>query len=162
MGLGGAGCGGAGRAVAITAAVEGAGRILLADIDAARCHAVARDIATFAPATGVQVVGTDVAVWNQALHTADLVVQASHVGMKPGDVCPLSSGAFRPGQLAFDLVYNLPETCFMRAAKAGGAKATNGLGMLLHQGAEAFTIWTGTPAAVPEMRAALEAALYSK
>jgi shikimate dehydrogenase len=156
------GCGGAGRAVAITAAVEGAEHLLLADIDTARCKAVAADIATFAPSAKVTLVGTEAAVWNKELHAADLVVQASPIGMKPGDVCPLSPEAFRAGQLAFDLVYNLPETCFTRTAKAGGAKATNGLGMLLHQGAEAFTIWTGTPAAVPQMRAALETALYGK
>ena len=50
----------------------------------------------------------------------------------------------------------------MRAAAAGGAKAVNGLGMLLHQGAESFTIWTGRPAPVAVMRKALEAALYMK
>jgi shikimate dehydrogenase len=82
--------------------------------------------------------------------------------MKPDDVCPLPSAAFTKGQLAFDLVYNLPETCFTRTASAGGAKAVNGLGMLLHQGAEAFTIWTGQPAAVDVMRQALEGALYGK
>jgi shikimate dehydrogenase len=156
------GCGGAGRAVAITAAVEGAARLLLADIDANRALNVAKDIATFAPATQVEPVGTDPVTWSQRIGLADLVVQASPVGMKPTDVCPLASDAFRAGQLAFDLVYNLPETCFTRTATAGGAKAVNGLGMLLHQGAEAFTIWTGQPAAVAVMRQALEAALYKK
>jgi shikimate dehydrogenase len=155
------GCGGAGRAVAITAAVEGAGRLLLADIENARCQGVARDVAAYAPAARVEVVGADPAAWTSRLRDADLVVQGTPVGMKPDDVCPLPPAAFRAGQLAFDLVYNRPETCFMRAARGGGARAVNGLGMLLHQGAEAFTIWTGKPAAVEVMRQALEAALYS-
>ncbi|MEI6149816.1 MAG: shikimate dehydrogenase [bacterium] len=156
------GCGGAGRAVAITAAVEGADRILLADIDARRCHNLAKDIATFAPAARVESVGTEAAAWSHRLGEVDLVVQASPVGMKPDDVCPVPAQAFRKGQMAFDLVYNLPQTCFTRTASTGGAKAVNGLGMLLHQGAEAFTIWTGQPAAVGVMRQALEGALYKK
>jgi shikimate dehydrogenase len=156
------GCGGAGRAVAISAAVEGAACILLADIDTKRCLSVARDITAFAPTTRVETVGTDATTWSQRVGQADLVVQASPVGMKPADVCPLPAEAFRAGQLAFDLVYNLPETCFTRTATAGGAKAVNGLGMLLHQGAAAFTIWTGQPAAVTVMRQALEDALYRK
>lgn len=154
------GCGGAGRAVAITAAVEGADRLLLADIDMARCRGVAADIALHAPAARVELAGTNPVDWAKQVGAADLVIQASPVGMKPGDTCPLPPEAFRAGHLAFDLVYNLPETCFTRAAKAGGARAVNGLGMLLHQGAEAFTIWTGRPAAVGVMRQALEAALY--
>ena len=80
--------------------------------------------------------------------------------MKPDDPPPLPSGAFRPGQWAFDLVYNLPETTFTRLAGEAGAKAVNGLGMLLHQGAEAFSIWTGNAAPVEVMRRALERALY--
>jgi len=49
----------------------------------------------------------------------------------------------------------------MRAARAGGAEAVNGLGMLLHQGARAFQIWTGRAPALDAMRAALEQKVYS-
>ena len=154
------GCGGAGRAVAITAAVEGAGRLILADLDEARCRNVARDIANLAPSTQIEMAGTVPEKWSMKTPQAGLIIQASPVGMKADDVCPLLPSAFKKGQLAFDLVYNLPETCFTRAASAGGANAVNGLGMLLHQGAEAFTIWTKKPAAVAVMRQALEKALY--
>jgi shikimate dehydrogenase len=153
------GCGGAGRAVAITAAAEGAAGVTLADLDTARCEAVARDIRALAPAVEVEV-AAGAAAWAAASVKANLVVQASPIGMKPDDRCPLGPDGFRAGQQAFDLVYNLPETCFMRAAHAGGARAVNGLGMLLHQGARAFTLWTGRPAAVEVMRTALETALY--
>ncbi|MEI8121488.1 MAG: shikimate dehydrogenase [bacterium] len=155
------GCGGAGRAIAITAAGEGAKRLILADIDSDRCRAIARDIATLTPATQVELAGTSPLEWMKLTRRADLIVQATPVGMKADDVCPLTPAAFRPGQLAFDLVYNRPTTCFTAAAIQGGAKSANGLGMLLHQGAEAFTIWTGKPAAVEVMRKALENALYS-
>lgn len=156
------GCGGAGRAVAITAAREGAERIILADIDDVRTQRLAAEITAAAPGVAVTIAGNNATLWVRHAREAALLVQASPVGMKPEDRCPLPAEAFRSGQMAFDLVYNLPETCFMRAAAAGGARAVNGLGMLLHQGAEAFTIWTGRPAPVDVMRKALEAALYKK
>lgn len=154
------GCGGAGRAVAITAAGEGAARLILADIDAARCQNVARDITAISPSTQVELAGTSPSDWIKKTTAADLIVQASPIGMKGDDVCPLPPVAFRAGQWAFDLVYNRPTTCFTTAATQGGAKAVNGLGMLLHQGAEAFSIWTEKPAAIEVMRQALEQALY--
>jgi shikimate dehydrogenase len=49
----------------------------------------------------------------------------------------------------------------MSAAAQAGATTANGLGMLLHQGAEAFTIWTQREAPVTIMRRALENALYN-
>ncbi len=156
------GCGGAGRAVAITAAQEGAQRIILADIDDARPQRLAAAIAAASPDVPVTIAGNNATLWVRHAREAGLLVQASPVGMKPEDRCPLPAEAFQAGQVAFDLVYNLPETCFMRAAAAGGAKAVNGLGMLLHQGAESFTIWTGRPAPVDVMRQSLEAALYKR
>ncbi len=154
------GCGGAGRAVAITAAQAGAGRLSLADIDDTRSQRLAAEIATLAPGVQVTMAGNSAKAWAAPARDADLLIQASPIGMKPSDICPLPSEAFRAGHRAFDLVYNLPETCFMRAAAGGGAKAVNGLGMLLHQGAESFSIWTGKPAPVDVMRQALQAALY--
>jgi shikimate dehydrogenase len=154
------GCGGAGRAVAITAASEGASKLILADIDEARCRAVSRDIAILSPSVKVEWAGATATDWANRTPEADLIIQASPVGMKPEDVCPLPSSAFRAGQFAFDLVYNRPVTCFTQAAASGGARTSNGLGMLLHQGAEAFTIWTGKSAAVEVMRDSLKKALY--
>lgn len=155
------GCGGAGRAVAITAAAEDAKRLILADLDESRCQNVAKEIQAIAPSVQIEYAGTTPGEWAQRTQSAQMIVQASPVGMKAEDVCPLPPSAFHPSQLAFDLVYNRPETCFTRAAIAGGAKATNGLGMLLHQGAEAFSVWTGKPAAIEVMRKALRNALYA-
>ncbi len=156
------GCGGAGRAVAITSALEGCERILLADLDFKRCEAVAREIRALAPAVPVELADPDKTRWAPAARACSLVVQASPVGMKPDDPCLLAPEAFGPGQCAFDLVYNLPETAFTRTAIRAGARAANGIGMLLHQGAEALTLWTGVPAPVDVMRGALEGALYRR
>lgn len=154
------GTGGAGRAVAITCAFSGAARVALADADAARASRVAAEIAGLAP--GTEALPVSVADAAGACREADLVVQATPVGMHAKDPSPLGPEAFRAGQAAFDMVYMRPETAFMAAARGAGAAAANGLGMLLHQGARACSIWTGREAPVGVMRQALEAAVYGR
>jgi shikimate dehydrogenase len=153
------GAGGAGRAVALACAGAGIRSLVLADVDAARAAKVASEVETqfFVQEVKAVVSAEDVRVSARA---ADLVVQATPVGMKPDDGSPLGPEAFREGQLAFDLVYQYPETPFMRAAAAGRALVANGLGMLLHQGARAFEIWTGIQPPVDVMRRALEKEVY--
>jgi shikimate dehydrogenase len=156
------GCGGAGRAVAMACAGAGAARLRLADADATRAQALAEDMAAWSPQTDVQALSAASEVWAQASHLSDLVVQATPAGMKPGDRSPLAAAAFRDGQRVFDLIYMQPETPCMQAARAGGAQAANGLGMLLHQGARSFTIWTGDMPDLGAMRHALETSVYGK
>lgn len=155
------GSGGAGRAVALTAAREGARRITLADLDRERCERVAGEIRGLFPAVDVQLAATP---YDQvaAARVADLVVQATPVGMKAEDPSPLEPEAFQRDQRAFDLIYHCSKTPFMKAALAGGARASNGLGMLLHQGARAFHIWTGVEPPVDVMRKALEVSVYGR
>lgn len=154
------GTGGAGRAVALTCAACGAKRLILADLDAERARQLRDDVQVVAPKMDVTLVPGDTAELCRTARDADLVVQATPVGMKLSDPSPLAADAFRPGHMAFDLVYMYPETAFMKAATSGGGRAVNGLGMLLHQGARAYTIWTGQTADTATMRAALEQAVY--
>lgn len=153
------GCGGAGRAVALASAGAGVTKFALADLDAARVRKLAMELETQFLVSEACVIESAGAI-PEAARAADLVVQATPAGLKAGDASPLGAKAFRPGQWAFDLVYGAPETPFMREASRGGAKAANGLGMLLHQGAKAFEIWTGRAAPVAVMRRALEEKVY--
>jgi shikimate dehydrogenase len=153
------GCGGAGRAVALQAAAEGAKSLVLADIDADRVQKLEDEISGLTPDIEVvQVLDKERQV--AACRDCDLVVQASPVGMKKNDPSLLPAEAFRAGQRVFDLIYMYPETALLTAAREAGAEIANGLGMLLHQGARAFEIWTGTQPSVPAMRKALEEAVY--
>jgi shikimate dehydrogenase len=146
--------------MAITCADEGASRVVVSDIDAARADKVVAEIAELFPAVSVESAGTDAVQWVAASKQADLVVQATPIGMKQSDTPLLTSEAFREGQVLFDLIYMYPETGIMKEAIAGGAQAANGLGMLLHQGARSFEIWTGTAPDTTAMRKALEASVY--
>ena len=69
----------------------------------------------------------------------------------PGGVDPSSLG---PGQLVVDLVYEPRLTPFLRAARARGAATAGGVGMLVHQAAHAFRLWTGEEPPVAVMEAA--------
>jgi len=154
------GSGGAGRAVAITCAEEGAARVVVSDIDAARADKVVEEIQGLFPNVAVESAGTQTADWATAAGAADLVIQATPIGMKPEDTPLLSKEAFREGQMLFDLIYMYPETGIMQEAIAAGAKAANGLGMLLHQGARSFEIWTGKKPDTKAMCEALESSVY--
>lgn len=155
-----AGCGGAGRCIAITCAAAGAGTVSLADADAQRPRKVASEIAAISKTTLAVPLPSAGEAWLAAARKADIVVQATPMGMHKEDGSPLPAEAFRKGHMAYDLVYMYPETAFMRAAGGAGARTANGLGMLLHQGAHAFSIWTGRQADVRSMREALERAVF--
>jgi len=155
------GAGGAGRTLALECARAGARAVTVSDIDAGRSGRLAAELRAVAPdARTAALDAADATSVQAAAAACGLVIQATPVGMNHGDPSPLPPEAFHAGALAFDLVYNLPETPFMRAAREGGAEAANGLGMLLHQGARSFEIWTGVEPPVDAMRAALEKAVY--
>ncbi len=86
-----------------------------------------------------------------------LIVNCTPVGMEPQvGVSPWPSHwSLHPGQIVYDLVYNPPYTRLLQQAAAHGARGINGLGMLLHQGALAWELWTGRPAPLSAMRQAL-------
>jgi len=85
---------------------------------------------------------------------SDLMVNASSVGLDGEDVHDRWS-ALEPRHLVFDMVYGSGETSLVRFARHKGARATDGLLMLLHQGVLAFEIWFGRPAPERAMRKAL-------
>lgn len=91
----------------------------------------------------------------------DLLVNATSVGMWPqSDASPWPDWLPMPSHwTVYDLVYNPLETRLLAQARAAGARAVGGLGMLIHQGALAFKMWTGVTAPIEVMRAAGEQVL---
>lgn len=86
----------------------------------------------------------------------DLIVNATSLGLHEGDPLPWTEAAeLGRGQVAYDLIYNR-ETEWLQLARERGATAIDGLGMLVHQGARAFELWTGARAPVDVMRTAAE------
>ncbi len=155
------GAGGAGRAIALTCAKAGVRSLAVADLNRDFCVTLKRDAAHVAPSLSVQLPATPDEVAAEA-RAADIIVQATPVGMKKDDASPLPPQAFRPGQWALDLIYQHTETAFLRAARTAGALTATGLGMLLHQGARALEIWTDRSPPLAIMKAALEKAVYGR
>lgn len=89
------------------------------------------------------------------LSSCDLLINATALGWRDGET-PLPDPPVGPHTLVYDMVYR--PTRLLREAAARGAATRDGLGMLLRQGALAFTRWTGHPAPLEVMRAALREA----
>jgi len=148
------GAGGASRAVSFQAALSGAREIVLTDVEAARSRDLAEAVAARFPE--IRVTACEPGDVAGALPAADLLVNATPLGMKPEDPLPLDPAGLAPGTAVFDLVYNPRETRLLKEVRARGLRGACGLGMLVHQGARAFEIFTGREAPVALMRRVVE------
>jgi shikimate dehydrogenase len=71
----------------------------------------------------------------------DLVINATSASLA-GETLALPPSIFATGSLAYDMMYGKEDTPFMQQARAQGAECcADGLGMLVEQAAEAFTLW---------------------
>ena len=148
------GTGGAGQVAALRLAVENVSELFLVDYVTAKAEAVAEEIRKRHPRVKVTVGFPKGGV--------DLLLNATPIGLKESDPSPLDEKQFplRQVRAVYDMIYKPAETKLLAAAKAAGCKTSNGLGMLLHQGAKAFEIWTGKTAPIDVMRRALEQSIY--
>jgi shikimate dehydrogenase len=85
----------------------------------------------------------------------DLIVNATPLGLNRSDPSPIPARLLAPHLMIYDTVYGDSRTPFVSAAVEAGARAANGLAMLVQQGALAFEIWFGREAPVDVMRQAL-------
>lgn len=88
----------------------------------------------------------------------DLIINCTSLGLNESiDQMPWDKALrFRGDQIVYDLIYNPEETELLKKAQADGALAINGREMLVHQGALAFSLWTGHKPPVEIMRHELE------
>ena len=121
-----AGAGGAGRAVAFAVAGAGAASLTIANRTAVRADRLARDIAAAYPAMAVAAGPPD-----PAGH--DVVINATSLGMQPGDPLPVLVGRLAPGTLVCDIVTRPVQTHLLREAAARGCVPHPGLPMLAGQ-----------------------------
>lgn len=143
------GAGGAGRAVATILAEVGAKEIVIADV----IEEKARELAEYL-GSAMETTCKAAHLGDLDLAGVDLLVNATPVGMHPKvNDSPLPAGVKIKNKklLVYDLVYNPADTKLLKTAKAAGCKICSGLGMLVRQGALAFTIFTGEEAPVETM-----------
>lgn len=156
------GSGGSAKAIATALAEAGAEYVAVANRTAARATELAEAVA----ALGVRCdgFGLDAPGLGAVVKGSDLLVQTTPAGMAGGPLegklpAGLQPDRLREGLVVADIVYTPLETPLVQAARLRGCTVAPGWGMLLYQGAEAFSRWTGRPAPVAVMRSALLQAL---
>ncbi|MGB1841001.1 MAG: shikimate dehydrogenase [Longimicrobiales bacterium] len=142
------GAGGVARAALAALVEDGVGEILLHNRTQERARAVARRIG----GQKVRVVPVSRELEGENF---DLVVNATRLGLDPGDPSPIDFQTLNRAGAAMDLVYGHHTTGFIESAEAAGIRTTDGLEMLVQQGAASFERWWGHAAPVEAMRNAV-------
>lgn len=150
------GAGGAARAVVFSLCRAGAAEVTVFNRTAERAAFLVDDLAEAFPDSRLKFAPLTPESLSEICRQVDLMVNTTSVGMSPlAEHCPWPDEVPLPGRaIVYDLVYNPLETTFLARARAAGATVIDGLGMLVHQGAYAFTQWTGQPAPLAAMRGA--------
>jgi shikimate dehydrogenase len=156
------GAGGAARAIALQCAKENCERLVIANGTFEKGQKLADSLRSFfegpkvfGPVPRLQAIPWEEKAFRFQVGNVDLVVNATPIGLNRGDVSPIPTRLLAPHVMVYDTIYSDKRTPLVGAAIEAGARAANGLSMLLHQGALAFEIWFQREAPLEAMRAAI-------
>ena len=156
------GAGGAARAIARQCAKENCERLVIANRSIEKARKLADELRDFfagpkvlGPVARLQAIAWEENAFRFQIANIDLVVNVTPLGLHRSDSSPIPSRLLAPHLMIYDTIYSEQRTPFISAAIGAGARAANGLSMLLHQGALAFELWFEREAPVEVMRAAL-------
>ena len=159
------GAGGAGRAVATQALLEKCPQLIIVNRNGGRSLELVDHLnAQFASGPLARIRQNLRTIrWQEpeleaALREVDLVVNTTSAGLDPHAPVILPARLIPSSLLVFDTIYGSGCDKFRKEVETAGAKWSDGLGMLLHQGAAAFSLWTGKDAPLQIMREALQTA----
>ena len=156
------GTGGAGIAILVQLALDGARAVSVFERAGSRFHErTARVVSELNARTSchVTVYDYDDAVMQQQIAESCLLINATNVGMAPHtDACIIPDPSWLTKRAAAplvvaDVIYNPRKTKLLEMAEACGLKSFNGINMLLYQGAAAFELWTGTKMPTEKIKA---------
>jgi len=134
------GAGGAAGAAVVALILGKAAKVSIVNRSLDKADELIARVESHARATELQSVALMAA--EEVVATADLVINATPLGMRAGDPSPVPAEWFSSEQVACDMIYRPTTTPFVEAARSAGATALDGLGMLVHQGAIAVDIWS--------------------
>jgi shikimate dehydrogenase len=161
--------GGAGRAAAVQCALDRCERLVLVNRTVEKARDLAAELRDFfrsdrltGPVDRLEVVPWEPEALARQMDHIDLIVNGTSLGMKPTDPPLLPASLIQPHQMIYDMVYSPARTRLIADAQAEGARAANGLSMLLWQGAIAFEFWFNRDAPVEAMRKGLSDAVAAK
>ena len=159
--------GGAGRAAAVQCAMDHCDRLVLVNRTVEKAEALKEELRELfidpdrleGPSNRLVSIPREEKYLERELGQVDLIINATSVGMKRTDPEVVPQRLIEPHHLVYDMIYAPPRTRLINDAEAAGAKAANGLSMLLWQGALAFEFWFNREAPVEAMRAGLKESL---
>lgn len=145
------GAGGSARSLAYALLQQGCKKLILLNRTESKAHAIAQAFAPFFPNTEIVVGTLEEAATREK---ADVIINATTIGMAPAvhEMPWPKEISFTQNQVVYDIIYHPQKTMLLKKAEYEGVKAINGLGMLVHQGALAFTLWTGCDAPIKYMQ----------
>ncbi len=149
------GAGGGARAVVYGLITEGFQRVIVFNRHLHRAEAMVKHFGRSAAHMELRAMPWHESIIESELAKSKILVNATSIGLT-GDVSPIPAETIPPDLLVLDLIYS--KTRLLRDAEAAGSTVADGELMLLHQGAAAFTLWTGRPAPLDVMRTALASA----
>jgi shikimate dehydrogenase len=156
------GAGGAARAIAVQCARAQCERLAVVARDVEKARELSELVRE--AFTGPRVLGPaarlEAVPWQEnnlrfQIEHSDMVVNATPLGLRPNDPAVLPATLLQPHLFVFDTVYGERPTALVQNAREAGARASDGLPMLLHQGARAFELWFQREAPLEAMRQAL-------
>ncbi len=147
------GAGGAAAAIAVGVLEEGARELRILNRSRWRAEKLRYRLQEGYAGAGISV--HDAADPEGAARGADVIVNATYLGMKDDDPLPVPASCLGPERVVCDVVYRPgKETGFVRLARERGIRTVSGGRMLLYQGVQAQRLWTGKE---PDLRAMSEA-----
>lgn len=148
------GTGGAARAVAVSLALRGVGRIVIAGRTIEKAQEITSVISEKICDKCASVLDIRSNAFPKELAAADIIINSTPIGMYPNHEIPpfIDLSVCHPGALVCDLVYNPMDTSLLKAARNKGLGTLSGIGMLVWQGVLAFELWTGQHPHVELMR----------
>jgi shikimate dehydrogenase len=149
------GAGGGSRAVVYGLIREGFQRIVVFNRHLHRGEALVKHFGRSAAHMELRAMPWHESIIESELAKSKILVNATSIGLT-SDASPIAAEILPPDLLVLDLIY--ARTRLLRDAEAAGCTVSDGEQMLLHQGAAAFTLWTGVAAPVELMQRALSAA----
>jgi shikimate dehydrogenase len=153
------GSGGAARAIALQCARENCERLVITNRTFDTAQKLAEELRehfrgprVLGPVSRLQAIPWEEAAIRFQIAHLDLIVNATPLGLNRSDPSPIPARLLAPHLMVYDTVYGEGRTSFVSAAIEAGARAANGLAMLLYQGALAFEIWFEREAPIEAMR----------
>jgi len=134
------GAGGASRAAISQCLSSGAAKVSIANRTTEKAEQLVARLRELGLEDAIQILQPEDV--SRSVSPGTLIINATSLGLREDDPLPVEVSSLPENCFLYDMIYNPWETCFLKEGRARGYPVSNGLGMLVHQGARSLKIWT--------------------